>query len=339
MPTATSRRKSRRRQASSDVEDGQSTQRSLRDDVDEEEDEDEQPRPTKRTASSKKGKGRAIAVANAPADGDQDYDGDRIDVSNFVDQPLRKEDIHKINGLGRDWASVADKIAPFGKVFGSVGAALADTTNDETAQKSLLTLENLLKGFIDTQAEMRLHTEALEDITQDIAKGDQVDDPIKRYEAGVEAKKEKYEHKTSRQKYAKDEFYKQFKTDIYEVHHPGEAMPPVTNFIPKEDGDDSDDDDDLEIGGVTQDYKCPITLLPLQNPVTSEICGHSFSKEALKQMFMGSKAAKKCPAAGCNKSFTYADCKDNKPLEKKIKAFERRQKRKEEEEDDGEVIE
>jgi E3 SUMO-protein ligase NSE2 len=56
-------------------------------------------------------------------------------------------------------------------------------------------------------------------------------------------------------------------------------------------------------------------------------------------MFGNSKAPKKCPAAGCNKSFTYANCKDNKNLEKKIKAFERRQKRREEEEDAEEVIE
>ena len=36
-----------------------------------------------------------------------------------------------------------------------------------------------------------------------------------------------------------------------------------------EDGDDSDEDDDLEIGGVTQNFNCPLTLTPLVNPVTS----------------------------------------------------------------------
>lgn len=66
-------------------------------------------------------------------------------------------------------------------------------------------------------------------------------------------------------------------------------MPPMTELIPQgkcwvtsllklpfmslfavfsESGDDSDDDD-LEIGGVTQDYKCPVTLMPLVDPVTS----------------------------------------------------------------------
>lgn len=36
-----------------------------------------------------------------------------------------------------------------------------------------------------------------------------------------------------------------------------------------EDGDASDDEDDLEVGGITQDYKCPLTLIPFVNPLTS----------------------------------------------------------------------
>lgn len=38
-----------------------------------------------------------------------------------------------------------------------------------------------------------------------------------------------------------------------------------------EDGDASDDEDDLEVGGVTQDYRCPITLTTLVNPMTSYV--------------------------------------------------------------------
>jgi hypothetical protein len=37
-----------------------------------------------------------------------------------------------------------------------------------------------------------------------------------------------------------------------------------------EDGDESDDDD-VQVGGVTQDYKCPISLTPLVDPVTSYV--------------------------------------------------------------------
>ena len=64
-------------------------------------------------------------------------------------------------------------------------------------------------------------------------------------------------------------------------------MPPINEFIEKgneflqslselfdvrlclENGDDSDADSDLEMGGVTQKYLCPLTLTLLVNPVTS----------------------------------------------------------------------
>jgi hypothetical protein len=63
-------------------------------------------------------------------------------------------------------------------------------------------------------------------------------------------------------------------------------MPPLTDLIPKgqqiyilcslymlnygtEDGDEEDDEDDLEMGGVTQQYNCPLTLTPLVDPMTS----------------------------------------------------------------------
>ena len=40
-----------------------------------------------------------------------------------------------------------------------------------------------------------------------------------------------------------------------------------------EGGDASDDEEDLEVGGVTQDYKCPISLTTLVNPMTSYVTG------------------------------------------------------------------
>lgn len=36
-----------------------------------------------------------------------------------------------------------------------------------------------------------------------------------------------------------------------------------------EEGDESDDDDEILVGGRVQDYKCPITLTILVDPVTS----------------------------------------------------------------------
>jgi len=153
----------------------------------------------------------------------------------------------------------------------------------------------------------------------------------------VGKRKEEYAKKTTRQKYAKSEEYAAFRNGIYEAQHPDKAMPPITDFIPKEDGDDSDDDDDLEMGGVSQNYNCPITLTLLINPVTSQICKHSFSRDSIMQSFKGRDPIK-CPAAGCTKRFTRNDLQPNKELEKRVKAYDRRARRAAENSDAEEII-
>lgn len=60
--------------------------------------------------------------------------------------------------------------------------------------------------------------------------------------------------------------------------HPEKSMPPLTNFFEKEVGDESDSDDELEIGGQTQDYKCPITLSLLKDPLTAYVLPSSPSR-------------------------------------------------------------
>lgn len=62
---------------------------------------------------------------------------------------------------------------------------------------------------------------------------------------------------------------------LKDIENPGQGMPPVSQFLPKEDGDDSDEED-FEMGGVSQDYNCPITLKPLLDPVTSYVLSHSY---------------------------------------------------------------
>ena len=125
-----------------------------------------------------------------------------------------------------------------------------------------------------------------------------------------------------------------------------------------EPGDVSDDDDDVEVGGVTQDYKCPLTLTPLQDPVTSyastftflslsginnifkkfrKVCNHSFSRASIREYL--SRGPKGCPATGCNKKISLADLKDDKALERRVREHARREAMRAEDEDvDAEII-
>ncbi|EAU86249.2 hypothetical protein CC1G_03460 [Coprinopsis cinerea okayama7 len=219
-----------------------------------------------------------------------------------------------------------------------IASALADNVDEEAAREPIESLDSVMRELIDLSTEMISHKEVIDDIRQKLVQGQKIDNALDRYMSGVEAKKEEYQKKTTRQKYAKSDAYIEFRSSIWNAQKPGQPMPPLTTFIEKEDGDDSDDDD-LEIGGQTQDFKCPITLTILIDPLTSRLCGHSYDAAAIRSMLgRGSKA---CPAAGCKKMIAISDCLPNEDLAKKAKNHKRRLERQEEEahSDVDEVIE
>ncbi|KAF8636024.1 hypothetical protein AX15_000184 [Amanita polypyramis BW_CC] len=265
------------------------------------------------------------------ADGSDD-DDTRLDVSDFKDQPLGRGELQKLHGLATDWKDLDKKIKQ--NSGGVIQAALeiADIADGEEGEKSLKELDQLMRGLLDVSAEMNAHEETIDTIYQLVARGEAVNDALYRYQDTVKAKAREYTQKTSRQKYAKNEQYKKFKESIYEVLYPHLPMRPVTELIPREDGDDSDDEDDIEIGGVTQDYKCPMLLTPLTDPVTSKVCGHSYSAEGIRDYFRG-QDLKNCPVAGCRQKIRKMDCVPDKELAQKVRIWLRRRKRAEERED------
>jgi hypothetical protein len=89
-----------------------------------------------------------------------------------------------------------------------------------------------MREFIDVTAEMAAHSKALDAIAKAIAQGDQVvsiyflntklslnitykGDAHERYERGLQTGLDEYAGKTKRQKYAKDERYRDFHSSIW----------------------------------------------------------------------------------------------------------------------------
>lgn len=134
-------------------------------------------------------------------------------------------------------------------------------------------------------------------------------EPVDVYEKSVKELMSDYRSKTSRQKYALDKDYIKFKEGIWVTTsrhfrlpsltrllqgatHPDVPMPPMTNFIEmgkpcwswrpsrltalSEEGDDSDDEE-LEVGGITQSFKCALTLNDLVQPMRSCVVPSQFS--------------------------------------------------------------
>ncbi|KAF9267495.1 hypothetical protein L218DRAFT_894876 [Marasmius fiardii PR-910] len=334
MPTASSsRRKASRREPTSDIDEAPPTNPRRRADEDVEDDVDQPCRPSKTKSNVKKEKGRSRVAPpdneyeGQEGDDDDDDDDDPIDVENFPDQPLLKTHVERFHAFSNDWQSIANTIKTSEDAMEGIALALAEATDGNAVEEELIQVETTLKSLIDVEKEMRLHTDLLKDLGQQVATEDVVN-IVERYSIGVKDLKRRYKEMTTRQKYAKNTVYKEFKESLYSVDHPGEAMPPITDFIPQESGDVEQDDDDIEVGGVTPDFKCPLTLRILEDPVTSQICGHSFSQDALRQLFGNQKGAKKCPASGCNQNFRFVDCKPDRILAQRIRIHAKRLKEK-----------
>ncbi|KXN88212.1 E3 SUMO-protein ligase nse2 [Leucoagaricus sp. SymC.cos] len=321
MPATFSRRKATRRNDMSDIEDDAATQHAAQDDVEESDEE-----PTSRRFKKEKRNRRAQQEVNNDPDSDSD---EAIDIENFPDQPLKRDQMSTLLSLGDDWQKMVEVIGrPFGK-YGMAAGALADL-DDEDAKVRVDEIDGYTRESLDLVGIMKAHKDALNGIRQKGLQGEPLTQVGELYIQAAKTNVSKYKAKTTRQKYAKDEVYVAFKSSVWESQHPGTPMPPITEQIPREQGDNSDEDDDLEIGGVTQNYQCPITLTLLDDP--------SFSAAAIKTTFRTPSAINKCPAAGCNKSFRLVDCKPNKDLAKKVKAHKRRLEKEQEDSDAEEVV-
>ncbi|PAV17253.1 hypothetical protein PNOK_0731700 [Pyrrhoderma noxium] len=349
----------RRRQDSEDQieeeENNNNTQRSRTEDVEEEEEEETQSsskRTQRRTIASngvsqkKKGSkmGQRKSDDEENSDSSDDDDSDEkpliIDVQNFGDQPLAESDSRRLASLSEDWKQIIrynQEIAL--DAVREIAVAMAEASEDrdgDVAKKELDKSDAIMRELLDLQHELKSHNECIVELSNEIARGEEINNVVERYKSGVEDRISTWNSKTARQKYAKDEFYIKFRQDIYEVHHPDEGMPPLTELMSREEGDDDDEDEDIEIGGVTQSYTCPLTLTILTNPLTSSLCQHSFSAEAIRE-YLGQNPSvkKKCPAAGCNQKLNLNDFKPDKELEKRIKLHIRREQRRQAEAESG----
>jgi len=151
MPVASSSRRKTNgraaRQPSSDgIEEDQLVQHQREDDeVDDDDDEDEpagqQPSPTRpaRFKKEKLSKGRRSGPKERSGDnGDEEDDDDgRIDVENFKDQPLAKEDAGKVAGIIKDWEMIRKQSqSGAGGWMASIGVSMADLMDEEEAKRA-----------------------------------------------------------------------------------------------------------------------------------------------------------------------------------------------------------
>lgn len=177
--------------------------------------------------------------------------------------------------------------------------------------------------------------------------------------------------------YSENNDYKGFYRIIHDSKHPDDAIPPLphpsTWFAHLEDtnafarsptaapsrntrqqrtragSSTSADSDDLAIERERISLKCPLTLLPFRDPVTSTKCPHSFEREAITSMISQSPMtapsqsstsarggrrirAVKCPV--CSEVLTNNDLRDDPVLVRRVRRAETALRREREEEED-----
>ncbi|KAH9936319.1 uncharacterized protein B0H18DRAFT_973327 [Fomitopsis serialis] len=325
MPVAGPSRRRRRDPSSDGIEEAAPTQRT--DDV-VNDDEEAPPRRGMKAVKAEKQKAKEkqkAAQQEAAGDGDED-DADVDPLANFGDQPLDKAQAQKIHGYSQDWDMIRKtRHVQFYGLVKDVATTFAEFAEGDKGEKMMTQMDKLMRELMDTDAELVYHNKVLHDLHQQVVRGEEITNVVDRYQEGVQTKLNEYQKKTSRQKYARTDEYASYKQAIFEVQNPGTAMPPMTDLIPR-------DEDDVQVGGVTQDYKCPLTLTILVDPLTSRVCSHSYSATSIREYLGVRGGRKKCPALG--------DLSPNKELAKKAKDAARRERMREEDSDDeGEVIE
>ncbi|KAJ5093895.1 Zinc finger RING/FYVE/PHD-type [Penicillium angulare] len=177
--------------------------------------------------------------------------------------------------------------------------------------------------------------------------------PSKRLAEVLDTEGERWKELSLTERYAGHNSYVGFYRMVHDAKFPNEEAPPLphssTWFEHLEDSNaptpaghqtrsarnrrqpSDESDDDIAIQRERISMKCPLTLLPYQDPVTSTKCPHSFEREAILDMIRGSSMtvpgpgrgrvrALKCPV--CSTTLTKDDLRSDAVLLRRVRRAE-----------------
>ncbi|KAF9572529.1 hypothetical protein EC968_009753 [Mortierella alpina] len=250
----------------------------------------------------------------------------------IVDSSVEYEDC---NGNGTfKGAGAADALASYKpkKPAGRSKAVLAAHAHQQAFSQDpqIHAMEDSLQAIVEMQQQMEAERATLESLTNMIGQGMRL--PAKDLHASFEhlLKAQAKQQQTRRKQQIKargapggmePELF-DLRTKIWEVHHSRDPLP-MGAGTGAGGGADEDEDEDMEIvvsaAASVQELKCPITTNFLEDPVTSSVCKHSFSREAIISLIRsGGRSSSLCPVHGCNRPVTVEMLQPNKALARKV---------------------
>ncbi|EJU03289.1 hypothetical protein DACRYDRAFT_106452 [Dacryopinax primogenitus] len=244
----------------------------------------------------------------------------------FRNQPVDSGSDRMLRAFLTNWSMPAGHAEERGVgLLADTARAVGEAGGDEELDREL---ESAIRKMIDVQQRIRAHTATLDGLRQRIAQGEKLADLTELYTQGAQEKWEVWEGKTARQRYGKDEGYFQFRDGVWQGQNGDDnAMAPdfITKELEREDGDLADEDEDIFVGGNTQQLKCPLTLRYLTSCLTSTKCKHSYSREAILQ-YLPPQGGKQCPATGCDVLVSRAELVEDKDKERRARRAEEKER-------------
>ncbi|KAK4701755.1 E3 SUMO-protein ligase NSE2, partial [Phenoliferia sp. Uapishka_3] len=278
----------------------------------------------------------------------------------YLNKPIDPKQAEvRLRTLTAEMKALAGELQKSLEILQSAAQDVAESTateevppaDDEIPEDSpqIKAIDKEYKLVLDKLVEINMRHKILSGIRQKILQDKkEVTDIYSEYDQAAKEKIEEYTQKTSRQRYMESEDYKGFRSLIWEALY-GDGVPNIKKMIPAEAGDEEDSDDEIEVGAQTTDFKCPLTLSVMKDPMSSFVpsphlfsflspstnspdlpfrstkCKHHFSRAGI-QDYLKDGQEHECPIAGCHAKMVMADVVANPNLKKRVEAYIRRER-------------
>ncbi|KAJ2464058.1 hypothetical protein GGI02_005084 [Coemansia sp. RSA 2322] len=211
----------------------------------------------------------------------------------------------RLNSIRSDIHGIKDVIDQAVRACTVTALDLEEAGESETVNE----VEQSLRMLLDSQRRLEAEEKLLAKLSSrsDLAK------PEAEYGKWWEEEEEKLKNMGDAAKYGSNEKYRDFRQQVWEVTHEGEAMPALFG-----DANQEGSDEELVISGARLTYKCPITTTWLNDPVSSKTCKHSFSRDAITDYLRAQRGECACPVGGCSRRIRAQDLYADRVLERKV---------------------
>ncbi|KAG8752550.1 hypothetical protein FRC14_006946 [Serendipita sp. 396] len=206
-----------------------------------------------------------------------------FDPKTFQSHPISASNHAKVKTITENWDGPGVPLDHLAQMIRESAVLLTEVGSTYADPMLLRDLEKTMKEVIDQQASLNARKTAAMDIRHDLTNGVKI---------GADPENEG-------------------------------GMPPLNSMIPKEDGDETDSDDEVEVGGMAKSYKDPLTRAWLEEPMKSQSCGHVYSKVSIYE-YLGRNTVS-CPTPGCDKMISKKDLQPDENMARQVRNAKRRE--------------